>query len=229
MSSPVRLLIVCNIRLHCQCLADALLRQGFVPSVGFYLDAVEAFEYIKKTRTPPEVMLVDWHLPNGGAIDLARWVKTQSSPIRIFLFGLADAAQGEWAREIVHGANYILQTDSFDELLARLSQLNPKEPANLHGCTSAPNGEANGNNDWSPQSLLTVREQQIVHLIEQGLSNKEIAKRLFLSLHTVKNHIHNLISKLEVESRHEAVRALKIRVPFVNKRTNTDGVDVAVN
>lgn len=210
MTPLVRLLIVCNARLHCQCLAEALSRQGFLPSVGFVLDAVEAFEHIKKTKTPPDVLLVDWHLPNGSALDLARWVKTRPSPIRLFFFGLADTAQGEWAREITSGGNYILQTDSFEELLARISQFIPNEPTNLPGSTSAHNGEANDDNGRLIRNLLTVREQQIVHLIEQGLSNKEIAKKLFLSLHTVKNHIHNLISKLEVESRHEAVRALKV-------------------
>lgn len=56
---------------------------------------------------------------------------------------------------------------------------------------------------------LTARERQIAQLLEQGLSNKEIAARLFLGLSTVKNHVHNLLGKLDANSRAEV--ALRVR------------------
>jgi DNA-binding NarL/FixJ family response regulator len=52
---------------------------------------------------------------------------------------------------------------------------------------------------------LTTRELQIVRLIERGLSNKEIGRQLCIELATVKNHVHNILAKLEVGSRREAV------------------------
>jgi len=52
---------------------------------------------------------------------------------------------------------------------------------------------------------LTPRELEIVHLIAERLSNKEIAKRLCVSLYTVKNHVHNIVEKLQVKNRFEAV------------------------
>ena len=52
---------------------------------------------------------------------------------------------------------------------------------------------------------LTSRELEIVHCIAQNLSNKQIAKRLSISLHTVKNHVHNIVEKLHVTNRCEAV------------------------
>ena len=58
---------------------------------------------------------------------------------------------------------------------------------------------------------LTGRELQVVELMSRGLSNKEIAKRLEISLHTVKNHIHNLLTKLDVESRYKAAALVKTR------------------
>ena len=54
--------------------------------------------------------------------------------------------------------------------------------------------------------VLTRRESEILELIAAGLSNKEIAKDLHLSLHTVKNHVHRILEKLEVKSRYEAIR-----------------------
>jgi DNA-binding NarL/FixJ family response regulator len=56
---------------------------------------------------------------------------------------------------------------------------------------------------------LTSRETEIVELIDQGLSNKEIAQRLSIAVSTVKNHVHNILDKLHVERRSEAVARLK--------------------
>ena len=52
---------------------------------------------------------------------------------------------------------------------------------------------------------LTPRELEILRLIADGLSNKEIAARLYLSFHTVKNHVHNILEKLKVQHRSQAV------------------------
>lgn len=57
---------------------------------------------------------------------------------------------------------------------------------------------------------LTVRERQIVQLIAEGLSNKEIAARLSIELATVKNHVHNILEKLEVSRRMDAVARLRL-------------------
>jgi DNA-binding NarL/FixJ family response regulator len=57
---------------------------------------------------------------------------------------------------------------------------------------------------------LTIRERQILELIAQRKCNKEIAKELSVSLFTVKNHVHNILDKLEVESRFEAVEAAQL-------------------
>ena len=56
---------------------------------------------------------------------------------------------------------------------------------------------------------LTRRERQIVGLIDQGLSNKEIASRLCIELPTVKNHVHNILEKLHVRRRGEAVARIR--------------------
>ena len=53
---------------------------------------------------------------------------------------------------------------------------------------------------------LSGRERQIVNMIARGLSNKEIARELRLALHTVKNHVHRILSKLHVHRRRDAVR-----------------------
>lgn len=56
---------------------------------------------------------------------------------------------------------------------------------------------------------LTRREAEIVRLIEEGLSNKEIAIRLNIGVSTVKNHVHNILDKLQLHNRHSAVKFIR--------------------
>jgi DNA-binding NarL/FixJ family response regulator len=62
----------------------------------------------------------------------------------------------------------------------------------------------------SDSSALTARERQIVDLIAEGLSNKEIAKRLYIEVATVKNHVHNILEKLQVTRRSEAAARVRL-------------------
>jgi DNA-binding NarL/FixJ family response regulator len=62
-----------------------------------------------------------------------------------------------------------------------------------------------------PVTALTVREREIARLVEDGLSNKQIAGRLGIEVATVKNHVHNLLEKLQVHRRGEAVARLRRR------------------
>jgi two-component system nitrate/nitrite response regulator NarL len=61
----------------------------------------------------------------------------------------------------------------------------------------------------SPHTTLTRREAEVVDLINQGLSNKEIAGRLFIEVATVKNHVHNILEKLQVHRRGEAAARMR--------------------
>jgi DNA-binding NarL/FixJ family response regulator len=68
---------------------------------------------------------------------------------------------------------------------------------------------ASGRTLDGPASSLTSRELQVVRLIDQGLSNKQIALQLEIELSTVKHHVHHILEKLEVERRGEAVARLR--------------------
>ena len=61
----------------------------------------------------------------------------------------------------------------------------------------------------APSTALTARQAEILDLIDQGLSNKEIARRLFIEVATVKNHVHNILEKLEVHRRGEAAARMR--------------------
>jgi len=69
-----------------------------------------------------------------------------------------------------------------------------------------------GRSDRVP-AHLTNREREIMGLIDEGLSNKEIAKRLRIEVATVKNHVHNILEKLQVHRRGEAAARVRAALP----------------
>jgi DNA-binding NarL/FixJ family response regulator len=102
----------------------------------------------------------------------------------------------------------------FTELVATIEHVvsgeslaSPRVTAMLHQRLAKLSSErSNGH-----EEQLTLREREIVALIDQGLSNKQIAKRLYIEVPTVKNHVHNILEKLNVNGRYEA--AARMREP----------------
>ena len=77
-----------------------------------------------------------------------------------------------------------------------------------------------------PECRLTSRELEIIALIERGLSNKEVARALYIQLATVKNHVHNILEKLQVGRREDAVEVVRAMVareqlPLIQTRSLT--------
>lgn len=128
----------------------------------------------------------------------------------VIVFGLS--AEQEWdivacAEEGASGLH--LRTESFDHLLTLMrdveaghARCSPEVSAILLGHAYA---DAAGCLD-PPNGPLTVRETEILGLLEDGLTNKQIAARLSVTVHTVKNHVHSLLGKLGVPSRAEAMK-----------------------
>lgn len=87
-------------------------------------------------------------------------------------------------------------------------------------------GQVDRNSTWSKHLddvQLTAREREVLELIAwENLGNKQIARRLSVSLYTVKNHVHNIIEKLGVADRHEAVQFAKKRKLLLNDRTDSN-------
>jgi DNA-binding NarL/FixJ family response regulator len=80
---------------------------------------------------------------------------------------------------------------------------------------------AHGAGDGDPTEPLTSREREILDLIDEGLSNKQIAQQLRIELSTVKNHVHNILGKLGVQRRGEA--AALVRASFTSQAARAPG------
>lgn len=160
----------------------------------------------------PDVILLNIATPDSAT--LLQLGLDLDPGCRIIVFGLSIDREPEIIAGAEAGvAGLHLRTESFEHLLSLIqsagdgrAQCSPEVSAILlrrvYAFAAHTNPDANA-------SLLTRREIEILDLIEQGLTNQQIATRLSLTVHTVKNHVHNMLSKLGVGTRSEAVTVFR--------------------
>ncbi len=131
---------------------------------------------------------------------------------KILIFGVADDDQAiiECVRAGASGC--ILQDASLDDLLAAIRSLSqgtaPISPRVITTLFSYVAGLQAGD-DRPPVTPLTPREEQILQLMAEGLTNKQIGQQLYLQPQTVKNYVHLVLQKLNVRNRLEIIRYLR--------------------
>jgi len=216
----VRVLIVDASGLNRECVVAELARHGLDVSCAADLPSLLS----RIDQGAPEVVLL-----NIGAADSATLLQVSldiDQHLRVVVFGLSQDRESEIVACAEAGvAGLHLQSESLTQLLALLNNVgqgralcSPEISAILlrqvYTLAGQPDPE-------QKSGLLTAREDEILRLIEEGLTNQQIASRLSLTLHTVKNHVHNLLTKLGVASRAEAVavsRATRYANPDPGRR-----------
>lgn len=209
-SKPISLLIIDDHQLRRESLAFALTREPdlSVSTVGSILSEV----LLTTERETPDVVLFDACQADGSALELIRQVREELPNSKLVIIGLTDAKADilEW---IEAGANgYLLKDGSLAELIEVIRSVYVKgvvcSPGLAYSTCSRVAELARRRNSLDLQELttLTRRELEIVQLLAEGLSSEQMAKRLFLSPYTIKNHVHNILEKLQVHSRLEAVQ-----------------------
>jgi DNA-binding NarL/FixJ family response regulator len=205
-------LVVAETRLYRDGLVEILARHPRVEVVGSASDLETARAAIAEGR--PDAVLADVGL--AGDTAALREIVASAPGGRVIAFGVVDSEQAiiDFAEAGVAG--YVPRDAALDDLVAVVEGVmrdevicSPRVARTLLRRVGALARERAPN---GPEVHLTSRETQIVALIDEGLSNKEIASRLQIEVATVKNHVHNLIEKLGVRRRAEAaarVRALR--------------------
>jgi len=178
-----------------------------VKQVGDGVLVVEAVRELK-----PDLVLLDITMPKKNGVEALKIIKSEFPEIRVVMLTVSDDDDNLFAA-IQSGADgYLLKDLNSDEFLEMLEGLEQGEAAMSRRMTtrlisgfqelSVQTGE--------PKNLLTERELGLLFLMADGLSNKSIAERLYISENTVKYHIRNILQKFGVQNRTEAV-ALAIR------------------
>ncbi len=161
------------------------------------------------TALAPDVVLIDVRMPSGGA-DAIRRIRELVPATRILVL-TASGEEGDLYRAIEAGANgYLLKEISVEEVaeavkgvVAGRSPISPAMASKLIDEFGALARRAARQEQAGPS--LTARELEVLRIVARGRTNREVAAELFISENTVKNHVRNVLEKLHVHTRLEAV------------------------
>jgi two-component system, NarL family, nitrate/nitrite response regulator NarL len=197
------------VRLYREGIADAVERDPRFHLVGSAATFAGAQPLLEALPRPPEITLID--LPEGIRVARALRRDWPSAGIVALAVGEADEDVVQWAQAGVSGL--VSREATLAELLDAIEAAAKDEVLTSPAVTAALLRRAASlpretRRDAPP---LTRREREIVRLISRGLSNKEIATSLRIELATVKNHVHNILEKLRVARRADAVLAASER------------------
>jgi len=221
----VRVVIVHPQRLVREGLSFVLARQPALSVVAAVAEFGEVSEKLEALRA--DVYLVDLRVPKRDGLQDLRVIRRRFAESKVLMTGLSDVDADALAC-IEHGAaGYLSQDASVQDLIDNVRAVAAGEAICSRRVTSllfarvADAAQQRHHGLAAAPPRVTPREREIIALINAGLSNKEIAVRLSIEVQTVKNHVHNILEKLQVEGR----RAL---AKYVNDRPNWTVVPVSV-
>jgi two-component system, NarL family, nitrate/nitrite response regulator NarL len=212
MTAAIRLLIVDDAALYREGLASVLSRETWVATVHVAADASAALAAL--TSVHPDAVLLNMATVGAAAV-LASMLQV-APELKVVALGVREVEEELVAFAEAGVAGYLLRGQSLAELtevvqsVARGETLcTPRTTAALlRRVATLAAGRHPVAHDPGPDHL-TAREREILLLIDQGLSNKEIARRLSIEVRTVKNHVHNILEKLQVHRRGEAAAVMR--------------------
>jgi two-component system NarL family response regulator len=169
----------------------------------------------------PDVVLMDFSLPDGTGLEATRAILTNLPDTQIIFLTVHDNDERLIAAMRAGAKGYLLKNLSVSKLLASLRALERGEAAISRTmmarileefAQSTPPPAAAP----SPLVGLTSREIEVLQELADGITNQEIATRLYISENTVKNHIHNILEKLNLSNRREAIEFARKHGLFAN-------------
>lgn len=206
--TDVRALVASDIRLYREGLMERL---GRVPSLQVVGSATDLASTVDAARElAPDIVLLDLAMPSG--LTAVRELRDAASA-KVVVLGVREAESDVVECAEAGVAGYVTRDASLRELVEVVESVargemvcSPRIAALLLHRVA----EAAGSRDSGDHARrLSQRELEVAALIDEGLSNKEIAGRLSIELATVKNHVHNILDKLEVHSRTDAAAQLR--------------------
>lgn len=178
---------------------------GDIDVVGQASNGEEAIQMILKYR--PDVVLLDINMPKMNGIDVLRRLKDLGVKSKIIMLTIHKDREYLLEAMKIGADGYVLKDSDAEGLLRAIRNVKNGKTYIQPSIASllvedVNNKEANG--DAMKIDSLTKREYEVLTLIAEGLSNKDIADKLYISEKTVKNHVSNIFKKLEVNDRIQA-------------------------
>ena len=209
-NKPIRILLVDDHELFRTGIANLLDGQPDMDVVGEAEDGLEG--HYRAVALKPDLILLDVNMPSVDGLEALELIIKDLPQVSIVMLTVQD--EDEAVFQAIRGGaqGYILKNTKSEDFLRMLREIMRGEAALSPGIASRVIAEF----AQSPEALaeitpsdadipdLTAREREVISLVSEGLRDKEIASNLSLSVHTVKSHIRNILSKLQVKNRHAA-------------------------
>ena len=208
---PIRVLIADDHALFRRGLEMVLDEEPDIELVGQASDGAEAVA--RAGEALPDVVLMDIRMPKTSGIEAARAMKEAAPSAKIVMLTISDEEEDLFEAIRSGASGYLLKDIPLDEVAGAVravyggqSLINPSMAGKLLTEFAA---LARRDEEERPQQVpapkLTDREMEVLKLVARGMNNRDIAKELFISENTVKNHVRNILEKLQIHSRMEAV------------------------
>ena len=205
---PIRIFIVDDhviLRDGIVSIFDALPDFEVVGEAGSVASAVKVVQ-----ASQPDLILMDFSLPDGTGLDATKQILAAYPQTNVVFLTVHEEDDRLFAAVRSGAKGYLLKNIPASEMVARLRGLSQGNPAMAPAQSSRILSEFAKTTlskpaDQEEMTLLTKRELEVLHLIVIGASNREIAGQLYISVHTVKNHVHNILNKLQADNRLQAV------------------------
>ena len=205
--APIRVLIVDDHALFRRGLDLVLAGEPDLEIVGEAADGGEAIE--RAAELQPHVVLMDVRMPGVGGIEATRRIRQAQPATKVVMLTSSEDEEDLFAAVRAGATGYLLKEVSIDEVadavraVARGQALvTPSMASKLLGEFNILSRRVDEQHGHAPR--LTDREIEVLRLVAKGMSNKDIAAELVIAQNTVKNHVRNILEKLQMRSRMEA-------------------------
>lgn len=219
--SEIRIIIVDEFRIFTECLEVILINDTEISVLKSIADPHDAINEARAFN--PDILLISVNFLDNKAFELTKQMRQELPQVKVIVFNLTGEEPKVLKYIEAGAAGYLTSKASMQDLIETIrlvyngeSICSPKIAYSIFSRVAElaqrrPRKIENG------QDSLTVREMEILYLISKGLSNGKIALQLYLSLSTVKNHVHNILEKLQVKSRTEAIHYALDKRLFLRK------------
>jgi len=181
-----------------------------VEVVGEADDVQPAIDLIASVQ--PDVVLLDVHLPGGGGQAVVQAIKPAYPEVRFLALSASDAPEDVIAVIRAGARGYVTKTISTAELADAIRRVAAGDAVFSHRLAgfvldAFAASAADVKPSFDPElDQLTSREREVLRLIAQGYTYKEIARELYISVKTVESHVSSVLRKLQLSSRHQLTR-----------------------
>ncbi|NWG26912.1 MAG: response regulator transcription factor [Ignavibacteriaceae bacterium] len=205
MNNQIDVIVIEDNELLRDSLKEAINKSSDINCKHTFSSGEAALDFIAKEELVPDIILLDIGLPGMNGIELIPELRKLSPSSKIIIITVHDDDENVFNAICAGASGYLLKDLSSEKILASIIEvMNGGAPMNMHIAKKVLN-MFRDQNVKSNGYDLSEREKEILSLLIEGLSKKQIAEKIFLSHHTVDSHLRNIYAKLEVHSRSSAI------------------------